>query len=364
MGKVKPVKFEHKVIDAEPAGWENDVTLIADVNGDGFNDIIIGAKWDPGEGHPEPTANLVWYEYPTWKRHVIGCGNLEAGGVVADIAGNGRTDIAAGEQGRGKNLFWWECPEDPTERWTRRLITDRFKRYHDQAVGDVDGDGRDELVVLSQNARAFVYFDIPEDPHVEPWPEDCCHTVFEDIVIEGVLVVDIDGDGVNEIVAGPNYFKHRGDPHGPWERHELVKDFAWSRAAVADMTGSGSLDLVLSEGESFPGRLVLVEGPDFKNVRVLRDDLCHPHSLAVADFNGDGHPDIFVGEMNLGKKEDPKLFVLLNDGEGNFEETVLECPQGTHEAKVGDIGNTGRISIVGKPYMPHNQVDLWENVTE
>ena len=29
-----------------------------------------------------------------------------------------------------------------------------------------------------------------------------------------------------------------------------------------------------------------------------------------------------------------------------------------------DIGNTGRPSIVGKPYTPHNQIDLWENVTE
>ena len=68
--------------------------------------------------------------------------------------------------------------------------------------------------------------------------------------------------------------------------------------------------------------------------------------------------------MHLKKNPSPKLYIYLNDGAGGFEETTIDCPQGTHEAKVADIGNTGRISIVGKPYMPFNQVDLWENVTE
>ena len=35
------------------------------------------------------------------------------------------------------------------------------------------------------------------------------------------------------------------------------------------------------------------------------------------------------------------------------------CP--THDAKVGDIGRSGRISIVGKSYDPGQCVDLWLN---
>jgi len=361
---VKPVNLVHKIIDDDPAGWENDVTLIADVNGNGFNDIIIGGKFDPGPDRPEGTGNLVWYEYPEWKRHTIGCGELEAGGVVFDLTGNGRCDIVIGEQIRRKNLWWWENPPDPRQPWPRRLITDRFEKYHDQAVGDVDGDGRDELVILSQSAKVLAYFDIPDDPRVEPWPDECCHVIATDVLLEGLRVVDIDGDGVNEIVAGANYFRPQADPTRPWKHVVLLDPFAAARAAVADINGNGHLDIVLAEGESHPARLVWCEGPDFKKVHVLRDDLCHPHSLEIADFNNDGFPDIFVGEMNLSKNPAPKLYIYLNDGAGNLEPTVIDCPQGTHEAKVGDIGNTGRISIVGKPYMPHNQVDLWENVTE
>ena len=99
MGILTPVGFEHIVIDDNPAGTENDICLIVDVDGDGFNDIIVGGK--QGEN------NLVWYQYPDWKRHVISTASLEAGGVTSDINGNGKLALVAGEHGTGKNPFWF-----------------------------------------------------------------------------------------------------------------------------------------------------------------------------------------------------------------------------------------------------------------
>jgi len=202
MSGKRRLKFRHVVIDPHTIGTGNSMCLVADVNGDGFSDVIIGNYVNPPE-----EGYLVWYEYPDWKRHIIARANLEAGGAVADVNGDGRLDIVAGQPHFGNELYWFENPPDPTQPWARHLIDDAFKKYHDQAVGDVDGDGEDELLVPSQLAKVLVYYDIPPDPAVSPWPERYRHLICDDISIEGLAIVDPDSDGINEIVAGPNIFK-------------------------------------------------------------------------------------------------------------------------------------------------------------
>jgi hypothetical protein len=51
------------------------------------------------------------------------------------------------------------------------------------------------------------------------------------------------------------------------------------------------------------------------------------------------------------------------NGDGSFTEHLVSKGIPTHEAKVADFGKKGKLSIVGKPYMPLTQVDLWENVS-
>lgn len=355
MGK-RPLKFRRQVIDPDPPGSHHDITLIADVSGDGRNDIVIGGKVGP--------VNLFWYENPSWRRHEMAeAPELEAGGAVIDITRNGRLDLVAGQQWNGNELYWFECPPDPTGPWTRRVMENRFRKYHDQAVGDVDGDGEPEILAVSQSSGVLFYYDIPPDPRVTPWPEECCRVIAEDMQdVEGLAIVDIDGDGRIEIIAGPNIFRPGGSADAPWSREPFAPGFEKTRVAVADLDGDGRLEIILCEGESHPGRLASCTPPDWKP-RVLRDDLFHPHSLEVADFDGDGRPDIFVAEMGLGRNPDPKMLVFLNKGGGEFEEVVIQRGVPTHEAKVGDLTGDGRPDIVGKPYEPERHIDVWFNET-
>jgi len=361
------LKFRHKFIDRHTIVSGNSVCLVADFNGDGFNDVVVGSYANP----PTEEGYLVLYEYPKWTKRYIARANLEAGGAVVDLNKDGRLDIVAGQPYYGHELYWFENPSDPTEVWTRRVIDNSLQKYHDQAVGDVDNDGEDEILVPSQLAKVLVYYDVPSDPTVSPWPKEYRHLICGDISIEGLAVVDLDGDGLNEVVAGPNIFKPPKTPKGKWSR-TILKDlhartyaglvFSETRVQVADVNGDGILDLVMSEAESDCGRLVWFEGPDWK-MHVVADGLFHPHSLAAADFNKDGCMDIFVGEMGLGRRENPRLLIYLNNGDGSFAEHLVSKGIPTHEAKVADFGNTGKLSIVGKPYMPLTQVDLWENVS-
>ncbi|MGI5818951.1 MAG: FG-GAP repeat domain-containing protein [Armatimonadota bacterium] len=353
-------RFRHVVIDDDPPGAHHDITLLHDLTGSGLPDVIIGGK----EGPP----NLFWYENPggrgPWRCHEMAeAPDLEAGGVLLDVNGDERPDIVAGQQWRdGKLLWWFECPEDPREPWAVRVITDRFAKYHDQAVGDVDGDGEPELVFLSQFAGVLGYYDIPDDPTVEPWPEECLHLIDEEIGdAEGLAIVDLDGDGVTEIVAGTSIFTPEGRGAGRWSRVDFAGGYTQTRVAVADLRGLGAPDIVLVEGESDEGRMAVCAPPEWEP-RLLRAGLFHPHSLEIADFDGDGLPDIFVAEMGLGRNpHDPLMMIFRNRGGGEFEEHVICEGIPTHEAKVADMTGDGRPDIVGKPYDPERQIDLWVN---
>lgn len=352
---VKHARFERIVVDSETPGVLNDVCLLADVNGDGHADIIIGGK--RGEG------NIVWYEYPDWRRHTIGTGILESGGATLDISGNGLPDLICGQPaftGGGKELYWFENPGKAGAPWQRYLICDGYRKYHDQHVADVDGDGEAEILFASQVAEVVGYYKIPPDPRQSPWPGEYRHIVAEGLVAEGLDCADVDGDGNAEIIAGPNYFK-RG-PNG-WSRRVINEDFQLTRARAGDLDGDGKHEIVLAEGESHPGRLAWFSAyPDF-TMHLLADDLYNPHSLELADFNGNGLPDIMVAEMNRDENPNPKVIVFYNKGNGEFERVTVAEGIGSHDNRVGIIGDTRYPSIVIKPFKPGRSVEILLNRT-
>jgi len=349
-----PLTFRHECTDPDPPGSHHDITLLTDLTGNGLLDIIIGCK--------EGDFHLFWYEAPDWRLHVMATApNLEAGGLVFDVNGDGRADIIAGQQWGGNELYWFEQPTDPRGPWTKRVVEDSFEKYHDQAIGDINDDGKPELVVLSQRSEVLVYYDIPEHPTVEPWPRECRHTIAEGLVdVEGLAICDIDGDGRTELVAGPAIYRQPISAGEPWTAQVYAADFDKPRVQVADLTGDGRLDIVIAEGESHPGRLAWCSPPEYEP-KLLRDDLFHPHSLEIADFDGDGRPDIFVAEMGLGKNENPRGLIYRSLGGGSFQEVEVWSGIPTHEAKVADMNGNGRPDIVGKPYDPERHIDIWWN---
>ncbi len=265
-------KFRHEQIDANPPCSRLGFCLTTDLTGNGLPDVIVGGAGQgfPGRDFvaqldrdtPLPVeamldlvgvehTNLFWYENPGWERHDVAFApNLDVGATLCDVTGDGRQNVVVGQGINNTDVYWFEMPDDPREPWTPHLVTDTFEKYHDLAAGDVDGDGVDELVGLSQESETVFYYDIPEDPTVEPWPESCLHIVDRGIEIEGLRIRDIDHDGQHEIIAGTYVYHRDSGAATGWRRDPVVTGWDDTRVELADLDGDGDLEVIFSEGDS------------------------------------------------------------------------------------------------------------------
>ena len=119
------------------------------------------------------------------------------------------------------------------------------------------------------------------------------------------------------------------------------------------------VDVVITDGESRGARIAWLEAPP--NPR-LGPWQTHPlprgdndargafQTLAVADFNFDGHLDIFTVEMeSVAGNRPPRWFIWKGDGRGGFaEQVILDANLGGYEAVVGDVDGDGDLDICSK----------------
>ena len=327
--------------------------------------MIVGAR----NGEP----SLYWYENSDddWERHdVVNVPGLEAGGALADLTGNGRLDVVAGGHAGQHVAYWFEQPENPREEWSICVVCEDYHKYHNQAFADVD-DGEPEVVLLSQYSEVICYYDVPEDPTQEPWPRANRHVVAAGLGdVEGIQVLDVDGR--TELVAGRRVFHRRDEAGTEWEAERVAP--GWEdervRVAAADVNEDGEYEFLFTECELPPlgarhgiyhdARVAVCEPTDW-GPQVLRDHFHFPHSLQVADFAGNGRPDVYVAESDYDGYETPRHLVYENRGGGEFAEHLVHEETATHEAKVADLTGDGRPDVVGKSDTADAHVDVWYN---
>lgn len=361
------VPFAQIAIDATgPKGnlyYGMHIKTVGDVNGDGYPDMIVAGA-TPGEP-------LIWYESPAGTKHVISdLGGWSTDAAVGDIDQDGDQDILVSCWYRAdKGLEWFENQGNGTA-WTRHPIGQ--PQAHDLELTDLDRDGDLDIVTRLQEG---------DGDAIEIWrqdgPEAWQHVTITAGVPtgEGLAAADIDRDGDPDIIVNGKWFANPRDIiEGVWAAYTYTT--SWTEpdtiVAIGDINRDGCLDIALTPSEAAGQRYRIswFESPgdplavtDWVE-RVIDPDVeAVLHSLQLADIDKDGDLDLITAKMHQGAPPHDVL-VYTNVGAGGigteWSRQVI-ATTASHSIQAADFDLDGDIDLFGANWSGDANVYLFRN---
>ena len=374
-----------------PAAFGAHTNSAGDVNGDGFDDIVVvSPNYDngpnPGPVVTDELAEGAAFVFLGSANGIVGSGpstanariemnqyaaRVTAAAGIGDVNGDGYGDIAIGSpfyeslyQGQplevngavfvyygGPNGITGTDPSNADASIFSDELSGDFGGWLDGA-GDVNNDGFDDLLVSFPGHGTPFPAGIPPNQKSGDWGAAL-------IYLGGPN--GITGTGFDDADTVIRSYENTGQPEPP------IHGFIRQVAGVGDVNGDGFDDVLLGGGEGavFHGSASGIPHGDLTHAdaRVALDPLGgNARVSAAGDVNGDGFADILLGEPGLqitaaSAQQNGAAYVLHGSSAGITETSVNQAatriigdqyPQafGLSNDGVGDVDNDGFDDIV------------------
>jgi hypothetical protein len=362
-----------QTLPAEVAG----APAIGRIDGDQFPDIAVGFKgtMDPtGKGGVRAyrrDGSLIWERLTATDEAQDGVFSSPAIGNVDGVGGN---EVVFGSfdfrvyviQSNGTDL----------PGWPKKL---RDSIWSSPALFDLDGDGKLEIIIGVDEHLEGPPFNTPDGGALYVFRPDGSilpgfPRFIDQTMMSSPAVGDIDGDGRPEIVVGGGVYYTGNVGHKVYAYHcdgsyvagwpVSVEGQVFDSPALADLEGNGRLDVVISDENAnvyaFRGNGTQIWKTKPKSFFGTSPNADNP---VVADINGDGVPEILVAVNTEIAVLSATGVQLTDDGSHDGRKSYyMDTPPGG--AVVTDLDNDGQIDVIaasGTPFAQpvHGKVYVW-----
>jgi hypothetical protein len=350
--ETQPGSFTLIEMNQAGAQFGRSVSGAGDTNGDGYDDIVIGANLYDMPGASNGGAAFVFYGSQTGVSLAIKSvihinqGAAQAGFAVStagDVNGDGYADViigapfySSGQNGEGAAILSLGSANGISNGKGIVLERNQASAEFGNAVseaGDVNGDGYSDVIVgahhfennasTSNEGGCFVYYGSKTGINA------ASATLLEIDKVGAWLgysvskAGDINGDGFDDVVAGAIYYSNGQANEG------AAVLFYGAKAGM----GNGSIKIVESN----------------------QADAMFGSSVSSGDFNGDGYSDLALGASSHTADLTNEGAVFVYDGSQTglisinrveLQGDQSDCQMGISVSSAGDVNGDGYVDLI------------------